>query len=320
MQKNKRNVWAARLMLATIVFAVSGCALFEKVKATVSALEDSKVADNYEPSEQYYIGRGVSAVIVDKYPPVEVKDQTSEKQITYINEMACFIEAASKRVTRSAVKLGDYTSRSYDEQQHVYNLVLFKGIQVGLLQTDDVTAFATPGGFLWISMGAVNMCENEDELAAIIAHELAHIILDHGMANYRTAYKGEIFSSTLSETWFSGDGLGANFGRLVTTFAEDAFKGYNPEQEFEADNWGTRAMAESGYAPDAMVKMLQRVEAYEKAHDVDPEDYLAHHPPIGDRIKAVQDLIKKESLKGNPNTMTPEGVTARNTRFAETFK
>jgi len=318
--QNKQSVWANRLLLAAIACTVAGCSLFNKLKETVSALEDAKVADNYEPSEQYYIGRGVSAVIVDKYPPIEAKDKTRERQITYVNEMAGFIEAASKGVTRSARKLGDHTKRSYDEQEHVYNLVLFKGMQVGLLQTDDVTAFATPGGFLWVSMGTVKMCNNEDELAAVIAHELAHIILDHGMANYRTAYKGQIFTSTLSETWFSGDGLGANFGRLVTTFAEDAFKGYNPEQEFEADNWGTRALAASGYAPDAMVKMLQSVEAYEKAHEIDPEDYLAHHPPIGERIKAVQDLIKTEKLTGNSKTMTPEAITARNKRFEEAFK
>ena len=320
MKTNKRKVWTTRLLLAIVLCSIPGCALLEKLSATVGALKDAKVADNYEPSEQYYIGRGVSAVIVDKYKPVEAKDQSAEKQITYVNEMAGFIEAASKKVTRSAIKLGDYTSRSYDEQQHVYELVLFKGLQIGLLETDEVTAFSTPGGFMWISMGAVKMCENEDELAAIIAHELAHIILDHGMANYRTAYKGEIFSSTLSETWFSGNGLGANFGRLVTTFAEDAFKGFHPEQEFEADNWGTRALAASGYAPEAMAKMLERIESYEKEHEVKPEEYLAHHPPIGDRIQAVKDLIKNEKLKGNPNTMTPDGVKARNDRFAETFK
>lgn len=318
--QNKRNVWANRLLLAVIVGTVAGCSLINKLSETVGALKEAKVADNYEPSEQYYIGRGVSAVIVDKYPPIEAKDQTSERQVTYVNEMAGFIEAASKGVTRSARKLGDHTERSYDEQEHVYNLVLFKGMQVGLLQTDDVTAFATPGGFLWLSMGTVKMCENEDELAAVIAHELAHIILDHGMANYRTAYKGQIFTSTLSETWFSGDGLGANFGRLVTTFAEDAFKGYNPEQEFEADNWGTRALAASGYAPEAMVKMLKSVEAYEKAHEIDPEDYLAHHPPIGERIKAVQELIKTEKLTGSSKTMTPDAIQARNKRFEQAFK
>ena len=83
---------------------------------------------------------------------------------------------------------------------------------------------------------------------------------------------------------------------------------------------GYLAEIEPGGWEAALTAYEREVEAYEKAHDVDPEDYLAHHPPIGDRIKAVQDLIKKENLKGNPNTMTPEGVTARNTRFAETFK
>lgn len=311
---------AVQLLAFSVVFCTVGCGLLQKVMSSVDSLKEMKVVDNLEPSEQYYLGRGVSAVIVDKYKPVEISDQRSEQQVAYLNEMAGFIDASSKNVTRSALKLGDYTSRSYDEQQRVYELALYKGIQVGVLDTDEITAFATPGGFLWISRGMIAMCDNEDELAAVVAHESAHIILDHGMANYRTAHKNSIITSTLSETWFSGDGAGANFGRLCVTLSEQLFTGYNPGQEFEADNWGTRALAASGYAPDAMLKMLQRIEAHEKEHEVDPDDYLAHHPPIGERILAVKDLIKKENLKGSAKTMSAEGVQARQTRFVQTFK
>jgi beta-barrel assembly-enhancing protease len=308
------------LLAGVVVLGVTGCSLLNKLIATKEALEEMKVVDNLEPSEQYYLGRGVSAVIVDQYKPVEVKDSVGENRLAYLNEMAGFIEVASKNVTRSAVKLGDTSNRSHDEQQRVYELALYKGIQVGILDTDDVAAFATPGGFLWISRGMIDLCDNEDELAAVIAHEMAHIVLDHGMANYRRAHKSSIVTSTLSETWFSGSGAGANFGRLCVTLGESLFNGYNPGQEFEADNWGTRALAASGYSPDAMLKMLQRVEAYEKAHDVDPDEYLAHHPPIGERIKAVKDLINKENLKGSSSTMTPAAVKARQDRFNAAFK
>lgn len=316
------------LIALTLCMAVGlvGCSLLQTLTEGVNALEEMKVADSYDPSEQYYIGRGVSAVIVDKFAPVEAKDKQRERQITYVNEMAGYIEATSKGVPRSARRLNEHISvekdrntRSSTAQENVYNLSLFKGFQVDLLETDEVTAFATPGGFLWISRGAVNMCSNEDELAAIVAHELAHIVLDHGMENYRKAHKGKIVTGTLGG-WFKGSGLGANFGRMVTSIAEEAFKGYNPEQEYEADAWGTYALAAAGYAPEAMVGMLTRVEAYEKAHEVKEEDYLHHHPPISKRIKYVNDLIAKEKLKPNPKTMSGEAVQARNKRFTETFK
>ena len=320
MKTTTLNVWVTRLMLGAVVCSFVGCSLLEKVSASVSALEEAKVADNLEPSEEYYLGRGVSAVILDRYKPIEINNATKESQIAYLNDMAGYIEKASKDVTRSARKLGDHTGRDYDEQEHVYNLALYKGIQIGILDTEDIAAHGTPGGFLWVSYGAIHLCRNEDELAALVAHEMSHIILDHGMANYRRAYKSSIITSTLSETWFSGDTVAANFGRLCTTYAEDAFKGYNPGQEFEADNWGTRALVASGYAPDAMVQVLTRVEEFEKAHDVKEEDYLAHHPPISERIQTVKELIKTEGLKPNPKTQTADAVTARNKRFAENFQ
>jgi len=309
-----------QLLSVAMLMTIVGCGLINKIAESVNALEDMKVVDNLEPSEQYYLGRGVSAVIVDKYKPVEINDSTSENQILYLNEMAGFIEVSSKNVTRSAIRLGDYTDRSYDEQQRVYELALFKGVQVGILDTDEISAFATPGGFLWISRGMINLCNNEDELAAIVAHEAAHIILDHGMANYRTAHKNAVITSSLSETWFSGSGVGSNFGRLCVTLSEQLFTGYNPGQEFEADNWGTRALTASGYSPEAMLKMLQRIESYQKENDVDPDEYLAHHPPIGERIQAVKDLIKAENLKGNSGTMSSEAVKARQQRFNQAFK
>lgn len=320
MKTKTLNYWFTRLLFMGLVCAVVGCSLLNKVAESISAIEEAQIVDKYEPSEQYYLGRGVSAVILDRYPPVKIDDAKTERQIAYLNDMAGYIEKASQDVTRSAMRLGDHTERDHDQQQQVYDLALYKGIQVGILDSEEVAAHGTPGGFLWLSYGAIKMCENEDELAAVVAHEMSHIILDHGMANYREAYKSQVTTSTLSDTWFSGGGAVSNFGRLCVTYAEDAFNGYNPEQEFESDNWGTRALVASGYDPNAMVAVLKRVQAYEKAHDVDPEDYLAHHPPISERIKTVQALIKDEEFKASPSAQKPESVKARNDRFEAAFK
>ncbi|MCA8914188.1 MAG: M48 family metallopeptidase [Planctomycetes bacterium] len=317
MKTNKINVWVTRLMLGALVFSFTGCAF---LMAANDALKEGKLVDNLEPSEEYYLGRGVSAVIIQNYEPIKIDTPKQETQIKYLNDMAGYIEKAAQGVTRSARKLGDHTDRSYDQQEHVYNLALHKGIQVGILNTEEVAAHGTPGGFLWLSYGAIHMCKNEDELAALVAHEMSHIILDHGMANYRSAHKSQIASSFASDHMFPGDSKFSNFGRLCVTGFESMRNGYNPGQEFEADNWGTRALAVSGYKPEAMVEVLTRVEEFEKAHEVKPEDYLAHHPPIHKRIDTVKELIKTEKLTVNPKSQTAEAIKARSDRFAAAFK
>jgi Zn-dependent protease with chaperone function len=318
--KNSNMRFALRLLPGVLLLGIAGCSLLNKAIETTNALEEMNVVDNLEPSEQYYLGRGVSAVVTDKYRPVEIKDARTENQILYLNSMAGYIEVSSQDVTRSALRLGDYTDRGSEQQERVNNLSLYKGIQVGILDTDEPAAFATAGGFLWISRGLIDMCNNEDELAAIVAHESAHIILDHGMNNYRRAHKNKIVTSTLSETWFSGSGPAANFGRLCVTLGESAFNGYKPGQEFEADSWGVRALAESGYAPQALITMLERIQEYEESHAVDPEDYLAHHPPVEERIAAVKKLIADEELKFNSDSMSPGALEARQKRFNAAFR
>lgn len=104
--KNKiHHPWTSAALAAILLFGLAGCKLFEALSEGVGALEKAKVADSYDPSEEYYIGRGVSAVIIDKYPPVEARDKRTERQITYVNEMAGYVEAATKGVTRSAMRL-----------------------------------------------------------------------------------------------------------------------------------------------------------------------------------------------------------------------
>lgn len=321
MKTIKINVLVTRLLLLTVaICSLVGCSVLQTLISAKDALEEGKLVDNLEPSEEYYLGRGVSAVIIQNYKPIEINTPKQEQQIKYLNDMAGYIERAAQNVTRSARKLGDHTERSYDEQEHVYNLALFKGIQVGILDTEEVAAHGTPGGFLWLSYGVLHMCNNEDELAALVAHEMSHIILDHGMANYRSEHKSQIASSFASEELFKGDTAFSNFGRLCVTGFESLRNGYNPAQEFEADNWGTRALVASGYDPNAMVAILKSVEAYQHDHDIDPEEYLAHHPPIEERIKTVQDLIKSEGFKVNPASQKPEAVKARDERFKAAFK
>ncbi len=333
MQNNRKKLFACAALLGLAGF-IGGCAVLEAAakgdtvgvvsetilltSAGIRALDEGRVADNYEPSEEYYLGRGVSAVIVGKYEPVEPDDERSSAQLVFVNEMAMVINNGAADVTRSAVRLGDHTGRGHDAQERVNNLTLYKGLQVGLLDTGEITAFATPGGFVWVSMGMIDLCENEDELAAVICHELGHVLLNHGMDSYREARKGEIAQNFLSESMFKGESLGAKFGHLCVTFGEDLFDQHDPEQEFEADNWGTRALAAVGYNPAAMLSILEKVQALQ-AQKEDAGRYLEAHPPIEERIEFVQELLG-EDLGRRAVSVRPDAVEARRQRFAATFK
>jgi beta-barrel assembly-enhancing protease len=324
------------IALAPLFVLLSGCAMFAALlsgdwgtaiaeftkiaAAAIQDLADGKVAEEYAPSQEYYIGRGVSAAVVDAYPPADLNDPNVQRQIVYLNELGGFVRESSFDVTRDGAELGGHVSRDAKAIERIENLTLFRGLHVGLLATDEVCAFATPGGFIWISMGAIAMCQTEDELAAIICHELGHIMMNHGMDQYRQANQGGIADSRWAQAAFGDDNeLFAQFGRLITSFADDLISsGYSRDQELEADNWGTRALAASGFDPSAMETMLKRVREYELARGGGGGGYLANHPDIDERIKAVQELIRAEGdalrIPG-----ADDGQDARNQRFREMF-
>jgi Zn-dependent protease with chaperone function len=332
--KNRNQIAVALLGLVVLI---GGCAALEKAlqgdfggavgeavsyvaQSAIDSMKEGKVADEYESSQEYYIGRGVSAAVVDAYAPADPADARTRTQIIFLNEMGGFIRESTLDVTRDGRQLGRHVRRNAKAVERIENLTLFRGLHVGILDTDEVCAFATPGGFIWISRGVINMCRTEDELAAIICHELAHIVLNHGMDAYREANKGGIADSPwIRNALPDDDSVFANFGRLITSFADDLItKGYSPEQELEADNWGTRALVAAGYSPEAMVRMLESVKAYEEA-SADKGTYLGNHPDINVRIGAVRKLIddNAQEFRGQYST---DGLIERGRRFHVVFK
>jgi beta-barrel assembly-enhancing protease len=324
------------LLTGVLLASITGCSLLQNIldgdwtslarevttyvyQSALDSLAAGEVAEEYEPSQEYYIGRGVSAAVVDAYTPADPADETNRSRIIYLNELGGYLRESTLEVTRDARELGGYVRRNDEAVARIENLRLFRGLHVGLLDVDEVCAFATPGGFIWISRGAIELCETEDELAAIICHELAHVVLNHGMDAYRRANENRIADSPwVRNALGDDDSVFAQFGRLVTSFADDLItSGYSREQEFEADNWGTRALAEAGYDPNAMVRMLEGVREYERARGGGRGTYLDNHPDIDARVKAVQDLIRAENLRaaGDPG----RGQADRNTRFLEMF-
>ena len=296
MARYLRRTISVFLLATTMAFAFSGCSLlfggiyalrtgrvgwlvvagiYQGIKViryvAISAAESmaqGEVEEHFSPEQQYYIGRGVSASLVDTYKQADLKDPKIKRQIEYLNQMAGYISVTNPD--------GD---------------ALWAGVHVGILETDQVAAFATPGGFVWLTRGTLNLVKSEDELAAVICHELGHVAHGHAIKSYIKDGGGRVKPNP----WIKNLGMvtplprasGQFFGGLAKRIAENK---YGPDQEIEADQWGTYALTVSGYDPKAMVRMLKRVKAWQKKH---PKrgDYLKHHPKVDDRIDRIKDLI-----------------------------
>lgn len=303
------------MVAAFTVLLLAACTTtLGKLSETVSALKEAKAIDHYEPSEEYYVGRGASAVVVDSQPMADFSDEATAERVVYLNLLGKYLEIKAKKATRSSEKLGGFVERSYEQQVRVNDTVLFKGVQVGLLASDEVAAYGTPGGFIWITQGALDLCRSEDEVAALIAIQLGHIVLDHPMTCYREQNEGRILEPTGEHAeWFRGDGLGANFGRLVVTLADGITNEYyDSTYNLEAERYATLALLQAGYEPRAVVSVLT---AMSLARQQTQQDWLTRQSDLDARVASAAQFIADHEMQVHSSWKT--GASARQQRFNE---
>ncbi len=149
----------------------------------------------------------------------------------------------------------------------------------GITNDNEVNALSAPTGFIFISRGALAKMQDESELAAVLAHEIAHVVKNHGMEALRNGRFGSLF---LKGAQIASD------DQMVDLLAQgaDDIKGiiYNPQQESDADALAVKYLKDAGYDPSAMTRFLQREMASAKTD-------LRSHPPTADRVKKTQALV-----------------------------
>jgi predicted Zn-dependent protease len=155
-----------------------------------------------------------------------------------------------------------------------------------------VNAFATPGGYLYVYRGLLEMCENEAELAAVMAHETGHVVARHAARSMVTAYGLDAMTSLAA---------GNNPGLLVQLTSSIAGKGvmlsHSRADETEADEYGARYASGAGYDPHAFATFFQRLQQSEGSSPA-ILNYLSDHPPTGDRITHLNEYIASQHLPG----------------------
>jgi predicted Zn-dependent protease len=171
---------------------------------------------------------------------------------------------------------------------------LFDGSHVAILDSPELNAFASPGGHIYITKGLVELTTSEDMLAAIIAHELAHIKLKHGVKIIdELQFYNEMAAIADRAFGFSGRESPAvrrlmDFRESVTTLTDTLLRtGYSYSQEFEADQEALSLLAAAGYNQEALAEVLNMLRDKQFSGSGIMGLYATHPSPV-ERLRNVE--------------------------------
>ncbi|HKQ89660.1 MAG TPA: M48 family metallopeptidase [Blastocatellia bacterium] len=214
-----------------------------------------------------------------------------EREVAIGRQLAAEVDRSSKIINDPLVT--EYVNRI------AQNVVLHSDSKVPftikVIDSQEVNAFALPGGFLYVNRGLLEAAENEAEVAGVIAHEIAHVAARHGMEQ---ASKGELFNYLSIPLIFLG-GIGGYAIRQGLGLAVPlSFLKFSRGAEKEADRLGAQYMWASGYDPNALITFFEKLQAKNKKKPGTLSKLFSTHPMTGDRITEVRELIAQFPERG----------------------
>lgn len=156
-------------------------------------------------------------------------------------------------------------------------------------EPEEVNAFALPGGHLYFYTGLMKLCENEAQLAAVMAHEMAHVAEHHHGENLTRRYGMEFLANMLL-----GEEPG-EFAQLASQLlGTGLLMNYSRQNEREADQLGMRMLYQGGYDPEGMVAFMNRMLEYERSKGGGhPLPIFSSHPPTQERMNYLNLLAQQ---------------------------
>lgn len=264
-----------------------GCKLTPEQISTLASTTIDTVATAARPvsdEEEYYLGRAVTARILTTYPLYRNRRVTE-----YLNQVGVALALHSDQPTT------------------------YGGYHFAVLDSQEINAFASPGGTILITRGMLASLKSEEELAAVLAHEIGHIVHRDGVAAIQSSRWTEALTVLGSQ---AAKELGnQDTAKLVALFEgsiEDIFKtlvvnGYGREQERAADQEALKILVAAGYDVTGLLGYLNYLE---QGGNSSRGGMFATHPGTGERIAAVQ--VSLQAL--------PQGIGSalvRTNRFKE---
>lgn len=231
-----------------------------------------KAETNVGPIYDYYLGREVAARVMGGSKALPAGDAAS----LYVNT-----------VCRSLVLASDSPY-----QYRPYTCIV--------LEDRELNAFAAPGGIIFITSGMLSFLQNEDELAAVLGHEISHVQFRHGAVSVAQ----QNVQNVLGKNFYGTDKKNSLFGSILGQLYGNILNGYSIEMEAEADANGMQMAYDAGYSPQVFPEVLERFKSVKNGYGG------AGYPE--DRARLAREVLKKmnASFKAPSNTRTARYKTA----------
>ena len=235
------------------------------------------------PEQEYYVGRSIATNLLAKSEyRYENKPDIARGELVgitaYVNNVGSLVAISAMESRRD----GDRPAPT-------------AGWHFVVVDSDTVNGFAAPGGYVFVTTAALKLAKSEDELAGILAHEVAHVVRGHALGNIKKSrYAGltqdvldAAGSATLSPQ--QRDQLTNLMGGMIEDTLDAVFvKGYSRDTEFEADQLAVQIAAGAGYDAGGIVRFL---EALQKVQDTGKGGFFATHPRAQDRIDHLRSAV-----------------------------
>jgi predicted Zn-dependent protease len=226
----------------------------------------SKAFEDITPRQEYYLGRAVTATILKEYQPYSEPEANQ-----YINLLGQTLALASAKPET------------------------YGGYHFLIMDTDEINAFAAPGGLILVSRGLLKCCPNETAVAAVLAHEIGHVENEHGLKAINKSRWTSLLTTTAAE---AGKTLGSEEVAELTATLEGSVSditatlvnnGYSRKFERESDKAAIRILKSTGYNPRGLQIMLREMSERLGAGS---GGFGKTHPPPADRIGEIADLLR----------------------------
>ncbi|MGB6942372.1 MAG: M48 family metallopeptidase [Bryobacteraceae bacterium] len=215
-----------------------------------------------------------------------------EKEIALGKQLASEVERQAKIINDPVI--AEYVNRI--GQNLVRNSDAKVPFTIKVIDSEEVNAFALPGGFFFVNSGLIMKADTEAELAGVMAHEIGHVAARHGT---KQATRGEIAQLGMIPLIFMGGWTGYGIYQAASVLVPVGFLRFSQHMESEADLLGLEYMYKAGYDPTAFVDFFEKIETLEKRKPGAVSKFFSTHPPTDDRIRAAQKNIQ-EYLKAKP--------------------